>query len=103
MLGQAARGSDLGEHFPIVPPQSINALKRRAVVVSAVGDSTDTILPIEHLGTTLANLPDVDARRARAADRPSHTSVRMRFPGALGGIAPRVDIDLARLGIEHHL
>src|SRR5262245_54891850 len=98
LLAQAARGPDLGEHLPIAPPQPLNALKRRTVVVSAIGNATNTFIPTEGLGTALANLLDVDARRARAAGRAPHVRACVRLPGAFGGIGARMDLELARFG-----
>src|SRR5216683_2049866 len=63
MLAQPAGNVNLGENLPFVPPESSHPLKRRAVVITAVGESTVTFLLIERLGTTSADFCDVHLDR----------------------------------------
>src|SRR5216684_8511872 len=103
MLAQAARNMDLGENLPFVPPESSHPLKRRAVVIPAVGKSTVTFLFIERLGTTSADFCDVHLDRRGSVVRLSDASVRVYVPSIVGSVGATVDVEFAQGRIEHHL
>src|SRR3984893_16167956 len=103
MLAQAARNVDLGKDLLFVPPESSHPLKRRAVVIPAVGKSTVTLLFIERLGTTSADFCDVHLDRRGSVVRLSDASVRVHVPNIVGSVGATVDLEFARGRIEHHL
>src|SRR5713226_2939454 len=96
MLAQAARNMDLGENLPFVPPESSHPLKRRAVVIPAVGKSTVTFLFIERLGTTSADFCDVHLDRRGSVVRLSDASVRVYVPSIVGSVGATMDVEFAR-------